>query len=205
MRRALKIDEASYGKDHPNVARDFNNLAQLLQATNRLAEAEPLMRRALEIDEASYGKDHPDVASDLNNLAYWLKATNRLAEAEALLRRVVKIFEISLGENHPNVGASLGNLAALLKATNRIVDAEPLMRRVVEILLNFTMATGYLHPQMQMAINNYYILLEEMGYDQARINELFGDMGIELSEDMGGIQVNKRRCSINVTFGSASL
>ena len=30
----------------PQVASDLNNLAQLLQDTNRLAEAEPLMRRA---------------------------------------------------------------------------------------------------------------------------------------------------------------
>ncbi len=49
MRRALAIDEKSFGPDHPNVAIDLNNLAQLLQATNRLAEAEPLMRRALAI------------------------------------------------------------------------------------------------------------------------------------------------------------
>jgi hypothetical protein len=32
------------------VAIRLNNLATLLQATNRLAEAEPLMRRALTID-----------------------------------------------------------------------------------------------------------------------------------------------------------
>ena len=49
MRRALAIDEASLGKDHPNVAIRLNNLAPLLQATNRLGEAEPLMRRALAI------------------------------------------------------------------------------------------------------------------------------------------------------------
>ena len=66
IRRALAIDEASYGPDHPDVASDLNNLAQLLQATNRLGEAEPLIRRALAIDEASYGPDHPDVASDVN-------------------------------------------------------------------------------------------------------------------------------------------
>ena len=54
MRRALAIDEASYGSEHPNVARDLNNLALLLQATNRLEEAEPMFRRALAIDEASY-------------------------------------------------------------------------------------------------------------------------------------------------------
>ena len=84
-RRALAIDEQSYGPDHPNVASDLNNLAQLLQATNRLAEAEPLMRRALAIDEKSYGPDHPNVAIRLNNLAQLLQATNRLAEAEPLI------------------------------------------------------------------------------------------------------------------------
>ena len=59
MRRALAIDEKSFGPDHPSVARDLNNLALLLQATNRLAEAEPLMRRALAIDEKSFGPDIP--------------------------------------------------------------------------------------------------------------------------------------------------
>jgi hypothetical protein len=55
------------------VAIRLNNLAQLLQATNRLAEAEPLMRRALAIDEASYGAEHPEVAIRLNNLALLLR------------------------------------------------------------------------------------------------------------------------------------
>ena len=44
-------------------------LAQLLKATNRLSDAEPLMRRALTIDEASFGPEHPNVARDLNILA----------------------------------------------------------------------------------------------------------------------------------------
>ncbi len=43
----LAIDEAALGKDHPDVARDCNNLAALYKATNRLKEAEPLMLRAL--------------------------------------------------------------------------------------------------------------------------------------------------------------
>lgn len=47
--RALAIDERSYGLDHPSVARDFNNLAQLRQATNRLAEAELLSWRMVSI------------------------------------------------------------------------------------------------------------------------------------------------------------
>ena len=55
MRRALAINEQSCGAEHPAVASDLNNLALLLQVTNRLAEAEPLMRRALAIDEKSTG------------------------------------------------------------------------------------------------------------------------------------------------------
>src|SRR5207244_307625 len=36
MRRALAIDEACFGKDHPEVAISLSNLATLLQAVNRL-------------------------------------------------------------------------------------------------------------------------------------------------------------------------
>ncbi len=155
MRRALAIDEQSFGPDHPEVAADLNNLAQLLQATNRLAEAEPLMRRALAIDEQSFGPDHPNVATRLNNLATLLKATNRLAEAEPLMRRALAIDEQSFGPDHPNVAMSLNNLALLLQATNRLAEAEPLMRQMVEIFLKFNHATGHQHPHLQAAVNNY--------------------------------------------------
>jgi hypothetical protein len=69
MRRALAIDEASFGNEHPDVAIDLNNLALLLQATNRLSEAEPLMRRAVEIWEHSLGPDHPSTKIAQRNLA----------------------------------------------------------------------------------------------------------------------------------------
>jgi len=49
FRRALAIDEKSFGPDHPNVANPLYNLAGLLTDTNRHAQAEPLMRRGLEI------------------------------------------------------------------------------------------------------------------------------------------------------------
>jgi tetratricopeptide (TPR) repeat protein len=123
-RRALEIDEASFGPAHPGVAIDLNNLATLLQATNRLAEAEPLMRRALENDEASFGPAHPKVAIRLNNLAQLLKATNRLAEAEPLMRRALEIDEASFGPAHPNVAIRLNNLAQLLQDTNRLVGLQ---------------------------------------------------------------------------------
>jgi tetratricopeptide (TPR) repeat protein len=156
LRRALAIDEASLGKDHPNFARDLNNLAGLLQDTNRLGEAEPLMRRALAIDEASLGKDHPTVAIRLNNLAQLLQATNRLGEAEPLMRHALAIDEASLGKDHPDVARDLNNLAALLQDTNRLGEAEPLMRRALAI---DEASLGKDHPNVAIDLNNLARLL----------------------------------------------
>jgi tetratricopeptide (TPR) repeat protein len=133
MRRALAIDEASYGPDHSEVATDLSNLASLLQATNRLAEAELLMRRALAIDEARPSSDHPGVAIRLNNLASLLQATNRPEEAEPLMMRALAIDEASYAPDHPILARDLNNLATLLKATNRLAEAELLMRRALAI------------------------------------------------------------------------
>ena len=174
------MDEASCGNDHPNVAAALNNLAQLLQDTNRLAEAEPLMRRALAIDEKSYAPDHPDVAIDLNNLGQLLKATNRLAEAEPLMRRALAIDEKSYVPDHPDVAIRLNNLAGLLYATNRLDEAEPLLRHVVEIFLKFTRAAGHRHPNLQTMIDNYTGLLEAMGRSQAQIQATLREMAPEI-------------------------
>jgi tetratricopeptide (TPR) repeat protein len=156
-RRALTINEASYGSDHPEVAIALNNLAELLRETNRLAEAEPLMRRALAIDEASFGQDHPKVSIRLNNLALILQDTNRLAEAEPLMRRALAIDEQSYGNEHPKVAIRLNNLAKLLYATNRLAEAEPLMRRA---LLIDEQSYGKEHPNVAIRLNNLAQLLK---------------------------------------------
>jgi len=133
-----------------------NDLGQLLQATNRLAEAESLMRRSLAIDEQSFGAEHPDVARDLNNLALLLQATNRLAEAEPLMCRALAIDEQSYGAEHPKVAAVLNNLALLLLVTNRLAEAEPLMRRALAI---DEQSYGDEHPGVAIHLNNLAVLL----------------------------------------------
>ncbi|MFT4103945.1 MAG: tetratricopeptide repeat protein [Burkholderiaceae bacterium] len=157
MRRALAIDEANYGADHPSVAVRLNNLAQLLKATNRLAEAERLMRRSLAIDEASFGSDHPAVARSLNNLAQLLQATNRLAEAAPLMYRALMIDAASFGTDHADVARDLNNLAQLLQVTNHLVEAEPLLRRALAI---DEANSGADHPNIAIGLNNLALLLQ---------------------------------------------
>ena len=133
------------------IAWALNDLAQLLQDTNRLGEAEPLMRRALEIDKAAFGEQHPTVATDLNNLAALLQDTNRIEEAEPLMRRALEIDKAAFGEQHPNVAVCLNNLARVLQDTNRLGEAEPLMRRALEI---DKAAFGEQHPTVAACLNN---------------------------------------------------
>src|SRR5262249_28908338 len=89
---ALAIDEQSYGPDHPRVGADLNNLAALLQATNRLAEAEPLYRRALRIlvlSSLQNGHDHPDLGAVRSNYTTCLEKGGRTgAEITVALRMV---------------------------------------------------------------------------------------------------------------------
>jgi len=126
------------------VATRLNNLALLLAATNRRAEAEPLYRRALSIIEAAYGSEHPTVASSLNNLALLLAATNRRAEAEPLYRRALSIDEAAYREalairerqlepNHPDIGEGFCNLATCLFQQGQITEALPCYKQSLDI------------------------------------------------------------------------
>jgi tetratricopeptide (TPR) repeat protein len=157
LRRALSMNERTYGPDHSEVALPLNNLAQLLGRTNRLDEAEPLMRRALTIDEASYGLGHPNVARDLNNLGALLIRKNRLDEAEPLIRRALAIDEASYGPEHPLVAINLNNLATLLQDTNQLGEAESLMRRALSI---DEVSYGPDHPRVAIDLNNLAQLLQ---------------------------------------------
>ena len=157
MRRALAIDKTSLRDDHPDVARDLNNLAQLLQDTNRIEEAKPLMQRVVTIFEKAYGEKHPNVAAALNNLSLLLKATNRLEEAEPLMRRALAIGEASFGDDNPDVAIYINNLAQLLMATNRLEEAEPLMRRALAI---DEASFGDDHPYIAISLNNLAQLLQ---------------------------------------------
>lgn len=56
------------GKDHPDVAKQLNNLALLCQNQGKYDEVEYYYCRALEIYESCLGPDDPNVAKTKNNL-----------------------------------------------------------------------------------------------------------------------------------------
>jgi Tfp pilus assembly protein PilF len=79
IRRALAIDEASYGPDHPKVARDLNNLAALLYETNRKDGAKALFRRAL---VAAMGPTNDEAVANLDEFGrpFGISLSNLIAK-----------------------------------------------------------------------------------------------------------------------------
>ena len=101
--RALKIDEAAFGPDHPSVAIRVNNLGSVLKDLGDHAGAKAAFERALKIDEAAFGPDHPNVAIRVNNLGGVLQELGDHAGAKAAYERALKIDEAAFGPDHPSV------------------------------------------------------------------------------------------------------
>ena len=68
FQQALKIDEAAFGPDHPEVAADVNNLGGVLQDLGDPGQAKACYERALKIAESRLGPDHPHAALYRRNL-----------------------------------------------------------------------------------------------------------------------------------------
>ena len=84
FKRALAIYEKSLGPDHPNVARELNNLAGLYYATDRREEAEHLYQRALVVFakfQRATSHEHPNFQLGRENYFFILKAMG-MAEVE---------------------------------------------------------------------------------------------------------------------------
>ncbi len=153
------------GKEHPDVARNLNNLAELYREMGNYSQAEPFYQRALAISEKVLGKEHPSVAVSLNNLAELYKAQGNYSQAEPLYGRSLAIKEKVLGKEHPSVAVSLNNLAELYNAQGNYSQAEPLYGRSLAILEK---VLGPEHPLVATSLNNLAALYREQGnYSQA--------------------------------------
>jgi tetratricopeptide (TPR) repeat protein len=183
FQKALALDEARLGPDHPNVAVDLITLAWLLRAIDKPKEAESLIRRALTIDEKHFGPNHAEVATDLFALAGCLMDFDRADEAEPMIRRALSIRESNLGPHHPGVAIGLNNLAQVLIATGQQAEVETLMQRAIAIDEN---VYGHDHPNVGRHLSN----LGEFFQDASRFAEAesLKRRALEIDENSYGLK-----------------
>jgi tetratricopeptide (TPR) repeat protein len=138
----------------------LNNLAIVLRAQGKFAEAEENHRAALALWEASLGPDHPTIAESRNNLATALSDQGKYQEAETEHRAALALWQASLGPNHPKVAEARNNLATALADQDKDAEAE------TEIRAALTLWEGSLgpdHPYVATARTNLATILHGRG------------------------------------------
>ena len=149
--RALAIEEAAYGPDHPEVAVTLSNLGILLRELGDLPAARASLERASTIDEAAYGPDHPDVAIRLTNLSAVHGELGDLAAARTAAERALTIKEAAYGPDHREVVFALGNLGIIQQLQGDLAAARSSLERALTIK---EAAYGPDHPEVANTLTN---------------------------------------------------
>ena len=127
-RERLAAQERAAGADQRDVAIAVAALAALLDAQDRIDEAEPLYRRALRIFGRHPHRDGNELAVTLSGLAAVRHAKGHPAEAARLYQRALVIRRRLLPAGHPLIAATLHSLAVLYEAQGRHQRAARLIR-----------------------------------------------------------------------------
>jgi eukaryotic-like serine/threonine-protein kinase len=114
--RALALQEAAFGPDHPSVATTMSRLAMVQATRERFDEAIDLARRALAAEERLLGPDHPGLSARLHSVAFVLFMAGRAAESRSHMERCLALEERAFGADHPTLVKTLIVLSNLQDA-----------------------------------------------------------------------------------------
>ena len=110
--RALQIETAAFGPQHPKLARPLNNLAAVARARGDAAAAREALVRALAIRESAYGPTHSKVVSLVLNIAVLDAENGRLDEAMAGFQRARAASVEAFGEDSVHVARADASIGA---------------------------------------------------------------------------------------------
>jgi tetratricopeptide (TPR) repeat protein len=120
------------------------NVADLLVAQGKYADAEKSLRSVIRARSSAVGPEHPDTLDSRHRLIYALTRQSKYAEAETEARQVLKLREKILGPEHIDTILSRYNLADSLVDQGKYPEAESLYREAIRL---DTKALGPDHPR----------------------------------------------------------
>lgn len=138
LRRAVTMLRQVLGAQDPRLLPATGDLARLLTARGKLAQAEALHRERLELLTSPAAADFNEASRDaeliatLTQLGVLADLQRRVEEAASRYRQVIETAD---GRDHESleVAAALSNLATIVIAQEALVPAEPLLRRAIDL------------------------------------------------------------------------
>ncbi|EFY88023.1 kinesin light chain 1 [Metarhizium acridum CQMa 102] len=132
-RKALELQKAALGKDHPDTLTSMNNLANVLNSLGKYKMAEKMHRQILKLRKAVLGKDYPDTLISINNLANVLDSRGKYEEAEQIYRQTLELQKAVLGKDHPDTLTRMNNLAIVLRRLGTYGEAGQMHRHTLKL------------------------------------------------------------------------
>ncbi|MEM1110095.1 MAG: tetratricopeptide repeat protein [Planctomycetota bacterium] len=160
FREAERLDRKAFGDEHPNVAREINNIGTALESLGQYDAALNQYREAERIDRKAFGSEHPKVAIRVNNIGGALKALGRYTAALDHYREAERIDRKAFGAEHPKVAIRVNNIGGALKALGRYTAALDQYREAERIDRK---VFGDEHPKVASDVNNIGTALESLG------------------------------------------
>ncbi|MCL2352212.1 MAG: tetratricopeptide repeat protein [Firmicutes bacterium] len=167
---ALEIREKVLGKDHPDTATTYNNMAMVYKVQGDYGRALEFYGKALTISEKVLGKDHPDTATTYNNMAVVYEAQGYYDKALKFHGKVLEIREKVLEEDHPDTATTYNNMAVVYENKG---DYDRALEFYGKAFAIYEKVLGKDHPDTATTYNNMAGIYYAQG-DYGRALEFFG-------------------------------
>jgi protein TIF31 len=120
---SLQLHEQIYGVLHPEVARAYHTLSNLLFNLEDKASALELAHKAVIVSERTLGVDHADTVLAYLNLGLFEHASGNTKGALVYVRHALELWKIIYGADHPDSITTLNNAAVMLQAIKQFHES----------------------------------------------------------------------------------
>ena len=163
--RLIKLCEESYGKEHPDTAKSYNNIGNVYYYLGDYDKALDYYQRALDIREKVLGKEHPDTAKSYNNIGIVYSDRGEYDKALEYCKLALDILEKALGKEHPDTARSYGNIGLVHENRGDYGKAFEYYKLALDI---YEKVLGKEHPDTAWSYNNIGWIYHLMGkYEEA--------------------------------------
>jgi CHAT domain-containing protein len=146
---ALKIYQEAYGKNHPQVALCYSNLAFANSAQSNYEEALGYLEITLSIWDSNFAGNHPNKAFTKSNMGRILSAQGNYAKALVLHEEALRQYITLYGEKHPEVANTYSLIGSVQIEQKQYAHAvESFQRSIFSNLFDQSFETIYDQPKL---------------------------------------------------------
>jgi CHAT domain-containing protein/tetratricopeptide (TPR) repeat protein len=133
LERALAMDRARLGDNHPEVARGLSNLGDVWRSTGEYGQAMALYERSLAIRRSAPVPDEPAIGNSLNKLADVLERLGDHERALALAQEALQVRRRALPAGHASIGAAHASIGDILLQQDRVPEAKAAYEAALQV------------------------------------------------------------------------